>query len=69
MFNNLEKMMNAWNAIFDAMNELDADALTPILCMAADFVAVKNNRNTADLLEELLPVIRQVNESEGAMMI
>ena len=69
MFNNLEKMMNAWNAIFDVMNELDADTLTPILCMTADFVAVKNNRNTADLLEELLPVIRQVNEHEGAMLI
>ena len=68
MFEQMDAMMNAWTTIFDAMETLKgADGLMPILCMTADYVAAKNGKDTAEMLEELLPVIRGVNDEYGAM--
>ena len=70
MFEELNAMMNAWYTILDALEELkDADWLMPILCMSADYVAARNGRDTADMLEELLPVIRGVHADFGTMPI
>lgn len=71
-----EKMMVTFEEWFNIerslakLTELDETGvfLRSVLCMTADYVAVKSGTTTRELLEELLPTIDEVNATEGVMV-
>lgn len=65
----LQRMMTVWNAIMEQTKDLSGLELQPIAGMFLDFVAVKNDMETADFIEMLTPVCEAVNKQEGRMAL
>jgi len=64
------EMIENWFAIADILEKTkETGTLKTYACMLLDFVASKSGKATEELINELLPFIREVNSKLGAMEI
>lgn len=61
------EMFEIWSEIEEKCKEVNGYVLMPVLCMFIDMVAVKNGMKSIELIEAILPTIREVNETLGTM--
>ena len=61
------EMIEIWSEIEEKCKEVNGYVLMPVLCMFIDMVAVKNGMKSIELIESILPTIREVNETLGTM--
>lgn len=65
---NIKEYFSSWEMIRDGIDKCKNPEMTlPLICTALDYVAMKNNMSTLELLKRILPAIKSVNEFLGNM--
>ena len=63
------KFYKAWDAVAAAVEELSPLEVGAITCMMIDYAAYKAGMTSMEFIEEVTPMIRDVNEKFGEIKI
>lgn len=65
------KALEAWEKIMDGFAAMGDDEVgyRSLLCMCIDYVAEKAGVKSIELMDELRPYIKEVNETMGAIAL
>lgn len=69
MFDELGSVFMAFESCCKVIDKTDANLAKSLVCMLIDYIGAKENISSVEIIDEIRPIIADVNASMGTMKI